>query len=139
MTMTFRQARDLARKVMYDDQLEAIINLVRAVVASPSDPELDAPLLPTVDPPNVEDEPQTGVHSQGFSESSLPEGVISSPLPPPPNVPTISDYERGWRAGRGAAVRVLEALRGRAAMRTPEETTLSDALHAVTSLEVQDP
>jgi hypothetical protein len=147
--MNLFEARELARECMYDDQLAAVEAVARAILANPDDPG-----LPTVEPPAEGQNPQTGVHAHGSTEQGedprlhrdfgttpgLAESLREADRlreTEAPSIPEILDYERGWRAGRGAAVRAVEDLRSRTIMRTPEEVALTDALHCVASLEVK--
>jgi hypothetical protein len=142
MAMTVHEARAKAREVMYDDQLEAVESLIRAIVANPDDPG-----LPLVSPPEETDDPQTGVHAvsddPGAHDTDAPNPALLETIMPDapdeevPSQPAMTDYERGWRAGRGAAVRALEDLKSKTIFRTSEEAVLTDALHCVTSLEVK--
>lgn len=140
---TLAEARGACRAVMFDDQLEAVESLIRAILRDP-----EGPGLPTVEPTDAS-EPGTGVHAQGSTERSEEEHELRSH----PEVrvepwvvsigievdrmPEMTDYERGWRAGRGAAVRALEDLRSTKIMRTPEEAAITDALFCVVNLEVK--
>lgn len=79
--------------------------------------------MPIVEPPEPGEDPHTGVHTQGSTERTEPEddprlhpnfGVTPELLESigieVDRMPEMTDYERGWRAGRGAAVRALEDL-----------------------------
>lgn len=137
-TMNLFEARKLARECMYDDQLEAIESVVRAILANPDDPG-----LPTVEPPVEGQDPQTGVHAQGTTESAEPaepaggEVIAFTPYVEAEPVPAITDYERGWRAGRGAAVRAIEDLVSQSVRQSPEEAAYVLALNRVNALEVK--
>lgn len=142
---TLAEARGACRAVMFDDQLEAVESLIRAILRDP-----EGPGLPTVEPTDTS-EPGTGVHAQGSTERSEEEhddprlhpnfGVTPELLESigieVDRMPEMTDYERGWRAGRGAAVRALEDLRSTKIMRTPEEAAITDALFCVVNLEVK--
>lgn len=131
--------------MMFDDQLEAVELLIRAILRDP-----EGPGLPTVEPPEPGEDPHTGVHTQGSTERTEPElqelrshpevrvepWVVSIGIEVD-RMPEMTDYERGWRAGRGAAVRALEDLRSTKIMRTPEEAAITDALFCVVNLEVK--
>jgi hypothetical protein len=145
VTLTLNEARLKACRVMQDDQLQAIENLIRVILANPEDPG-----LPLVTP---SPEPQTGVHvvaeveppidadvdlpADVDEESSLPDAPGNVPTYSMSSSPPMTDYERGWRAGRGAAVRALEDLRDRASLHTVEEKVFADALRTVTDLEAK--
>ena len=142
---TLAEARGACRAVMFDDQLEAVELLIRAILRDP-----ESPGLPTVEPPEPGEDPHTGVHTQGSTERTEPEddprlhpnfGVTPELLESIgieiDRMPEMTDYERGWRAGRGAAVRALEDLRSTKIMRTPEEAAITDALFCVVNLEVK--
>lgn len=142
---TLAEARGACRAVMFDDQLEAVELLIRAILRDP-----EGPGLPTVEPPEPGEDPHTGVHTQGSTERTEPEddprlhpnfGVTPELLESigieVDRMPEMTDYERGWRAGRGAAVRALEDLRSTKIMRTPEEAAITDALFCVVNLEVK--
>ena len=146
---TLAEARGACRAVMFDDQLEAVELLIRAILRDP-----EGPGLPIVTPAAAEGEPHTGVHTQGATEHDDLEGQREDPRLHPnfgvtpwlvesmevdvvTEAPGPSDYERGWRAGRGAAVRALEDLRSTKIMRTPEEAAITDALFCVVNLEVK--
>ena len=142
---TLAEARGACRAVMFDDQLEAVESLIRAILRDP-----EGPGLPIVEPPEPGEDPHTGVHTQGSTERTEPEddprlhpnfGVTPELLESigieVDRMPEMTDYERGWRAGRGAAVRALEDLRSTKIMRTPEEAAITDALFCVVNLEVK--
>jgi hypothetical protein len=130
---------------MFDDQLEAVELLIRAILRDP-----EGPGLPTVEPPEPGEDPHTGVHTQGSTERTEPEddprlhpnfGVTPELLESigieVDRMPEMTDYERGWRAGRGAAIHTIEDLRSQAPVHSPTEATLSVALDRVASLEVK--
>jgi hypothetical protein len=133
--MNLFEARKLARECMYDDQLAAVEALVRAILANPDDPG-----LPTVEPPAEGQDPQTGVHAQGTTEPAEPMGgevIAFTPYAEAEPVPAITDYERGWRAGRGAAVRAVEDLVSQSVRQSPEEAAWVTALNVVNALDVK--
>lgn len=146
---TLAEARGACRAVMFDDQLEAVESLIRAILRDP-----EGPGLPIVTPAAAEGEPHTGVHTQGATEHDDLEGQREDPRLHPnfgvtpwlvesmevdvvTEAPGPSDYERGWRAGRGAAIHTIEDLRSQAPVHSPTEATLSVALDRVASLEVK--
>jgi len=47
----------------------------------------------------------------------------------------VVDYERGWEAGRAAALEVLMNLRSKAVLRTTSWVVLNDAVHLVSDLQ----
>jgi hypothetical protein len=131
------EARKLAREVMYDDQLAAVEAVARAILKDPDDPG-----LPTVLPPEESGDPQTGVHVQGTTEPAEPVGgevieLVSYTDDNGPGVPEVTDYEMGWRAGRGAAVRAIEDLVSQSVRQSPEEAAWVTALNVVNALEVK--
>jgi hypothetical protein len=147
--MNLFEARKLARECMYDDQAEAVETLVRAILKDPEDPG-----LPTVEPPVERVEPQTGVHAQGTTEASevgpnpddprlhrdfgvTPSLLETMEVAEATLIPEPSDYERGWRAGRGAAVQTLQELVRHSARQSPEEAAYVSALNCVNDLEVK--
>jgi hypothetical protein len=143
------EARKLARECMYDDQLAAVEAVVRAILANPDDPG-----LPTVEPPVEGQDPQTGVHAQGTTESTeldpssedprlhrdfgVTPGLLETMEASEATlIPEPSDYERGWRAERGAAVRAIEDLVSQSVRQSPEEAAWVTALNVVNALEVK--
>lgn len=50
----------------------------------------------------------------------------------------ILDYERGWEAGRAAALQLLMDLRGKAVLRTTSWVVLNDAVHMVSDLKPKE-
>jgi hypothetical protein len=132
--VTLFEAREKAKESMYEDQVAAIEGIVRAILKDPDDPG-----LPIVEPPEAGQEPLTGVHAQGYAGGRTEPGPFAETIPPPPAVlrPETTDYERGWRAGRGAAIRALEDLKSAKVFKTVEEATLSDALDCIANLEVK--